>query len=154
MFKYLSEILKQFSPTQRILALLILVLTITILTLGNTYLNNVSVDTEYYKEQIKILNKKIVDSETRHSDELIESHRTCTEEMIQRELDIVDEIERLKTSLGNVSKRSLAIVSPSDSVVSSPIRILPDNSMDMMMNGLDNLKGKILTNVNEMSDDQ
>jgi hypothetical protein len=154
MFKYLSEILKQFSPTQRILALLILVLTITILTLGNTYLNNVSVDTEYYKEQIKILNKKIVDNETRHSDELIESHRTCTEEMIQRELDIVDEIERLKTSLGNVSKRSLAIVSPSDSVVSSPIRILPDNSMDMMMNGLDNLKGKILTNVNEMSDDQ
>jgi len=153
MFKYLSEILKQFSPTQRILALLILVLTITILTLGNTYLNNVSVDTEYYKEQIKILNKKIVDSETRHSDELIESHRTCTQEMIQRELDIVDEIERLKIALSNGQRQQNRMIVSSDSILPSPIIIGPTN-MELMLNGLDNLKGKILTNVNEMSDDQ
>jgi hypothetical protein len=153
MFKYLSEILKQFSPTQRILALLILVLTITILTLGNTYLNNVSVDTEYYKEQIKILNKKIVDSETRHSDELIESHRTCTQEMIQRELDIVDEIERLKIALSNGQRQQNRMIVSSDSILPSPIIIGPTN-MELMLDGLDNLKGKILTNVNEMSDDQ
>jgi hypothetical protein len=153
MFKYLSEILKQFSPTQRILALLILVLTITILTLGNTYLNNVSVDTEYYKEQIKILNKKIVNNETRHSDELIESHRTCTQEMIQRELDIVDEIERLKIALSNGQRQQNRIIVSSDSILPSPIMIGPSN-VELILNGLDNLKGKILTNVNEMSDDQ
>lgn len=153
MFKYLSEILKQFSPTQRILALLILVLTITILTLGNTYLNNVSVDTEYYKEQIKILNKKIVDSETRHGDELIESHRTCTQEMIQRELDIVDEIERLKIALSNGQRQQNRMIVSSDSILPSPIMIGPTN-MELMLDGLENLKGKILTNVNEMSDDQ
>jgi hypothetical protein len=65
MFKYISNILSQFTPAQRILALLILVLSVIIITLGPSLIDAITLDrTELTKDlnnketRINFLEKK------------------------------------------------------------------------------------------------
>lgn len=96
MFKYLAEILNSFSPAQRILALLILVSTITTITLGPTLIKENTKDcTELelrlasQSRQIKELTSRI---ETLNR-ELIAGQQLCTNNLIQKQQQIMGLID-------------------------------------------------------------
>jgi len=144
MFKYISEILKQFTRPQRILALLILVLTITIITLGTEYINVMTVDKQYYIEEIDQLNKTIVTN-----------RKSCTDEMIAREMEIVKQIDILKGSLTRHIQNEKMIIRDSvlvETKVVQPKIIQSDNSE--VKKGLDNIKSNILKQVNDIKNNK
>jgi hypothetical protein len=140
MFQYISEILKQFTSAQRILALLILVLTITIITLGMEYINVMTADKQYYIDEINRLNKTIV-----------VNRKSCTDEMIAREMEIVKQIDILKGSLKRPITNEKMIIRDtifSEAKMVQPRTIQPDNSE--VTKGLDNIKSKILKQVSDI----
>jgi hypothetical protein len=140
MFQYISEILKQFTSPQRILALLILVLTITIITLGTEYINVMTADKQYYIDEIDRLNKTIV-----------VNRKSCTDEMIAREMEIVKQIDILKGSLKRPITNEKMIIRDtifSETKIVQPRIIQPDNSE--VTKGLDNIKSKILKQVSDI----
>jgi hypothetical protein len=109
MFKYISNILSQFTPAQRILALLILVLSVIIITLGPSLIGAITLDrTELTKDlnnketRINFLEKKI----DTLSDQIIESRRSCTDEITSREEEFVRMLDRLKKELESSAEPS------------------------------------------------
>jgi len=111
MFKYISEILSQFSKTQRVMALLMVLTTITIITIGPSLIDSITTDRKELEDKItnqsnriKILENQVdtLDSKIR------EGQRSCTQEIYAREnefIQMLDEI-RLEAFKYKVSTRT------------------------------------------------
>ena len=96
MFQHLAEILKSFSPAQRILALLILVSTIAIISLGPTLIKentqdckDLSIQIESQTRQIERLTERV--EELNH--ELLAGQEQCTDRLIQKQAQIAGLID-------------------------------------------------------------
>ena len=93
MFKYISEILKSFSPAQRITALLILVFSIIILTLGPSLINSNTSTCDELNIRIKSQEQHIVELTTRVNElntELLSGQKLCTDNLIAKQKEIMD----------------------------------------------------------------
>ena len=93
MFKYISEILKSFTPAQRITALLILVFSIIILTLGPSLIQRNTKNCDELLIRIKSQEDQIVELNTRVTelnDELISGQKECTDNLIAKQKEIMD----------------------------------------------------------------
>lgn len=93
MFKYISEILKSFTPAQRITALLILVFSIIILTLGPAIINSntntcdeLTLRVKSQEEQITQLNQRV----TELNSQLLLGQRECTDNLIAKQKEIME----------------------------------------------------------------
>ena len=92
MFKYISEILKSFSPAQRITALLILVFSIIILTLGPSLINSNTNTCDELNIRIKSQEQQIVELNTRVNElntELLSGQKLCTDNLIAKQKEIM-----------------------------------------------------------------
>jgi len=96
MFQHLAEILKSFSPAQRILALLILVSTIAIISLGPTLIKentqdckDLTIQIESQTRQIEHLSQRIEELNR----ELIAGQDRCTDRLIQKQEQIAGLID-------------------------------------------------------------
>jgi hypothetical protein len=102
MFKYISNILSQFTPAQRILALLILVFSIIVITLGPSLIGAITLDRE---ELINDLNKKEVKIDFLEkrldtlSNKIITNQRNCTDMITSREEEFIKMLDKLKSEL-------------------------------------------------------
>jgi cell division protein FtsL len=105
-FKYIAEILKQFTHAQKILALLMLLLAIIMLSLGPKMIDSMTKDTTelnaHISQQdniIKLQNKRIHNLEltTDSLDTKIRNgERNCTDEIVKRENEFVAMLDELK----------------------------------------------------------
>ena len=93
MFKYISEILKSFTPAQRITALLILVFSIIILTLGPALIKSntstcdeLTLRVKSQEEQIVELNQRVTDL----NNELLSGQKECTDNLIAKQKEIME----------------------------------------------------------------
>ena len=151
MFKYIADIIKQFTPQQRILALLMLLLSITIISVTPTITEALAKDPIEYKKQIKARDKRIDYLELTIDTldlEIRTNQRHCTNEIADRELEfnkMLDEIlSDVRRGKGAVSNRQMAVrsqVSHQDTLVARmdvvPIRVIDDNPI------LDGIEGKL-----------
>ena len=150
MFKYISEIIGKFSMTQRITALVVLLIAITTITLGPSILDAVSQDNEelYLKVERQrrqlILLSNEVDSLTFV---IRKNQRDCTNQIIEREEEIYAQLDRLERELRS-RNRNLNMIQSDTIVASRQIRVV-DNSMDDMMNGIKKIKKDIQVHVEE-----
>lgn len=109
MIQYISGILDKISVKQRILALLLLLVTIITLTLGDTIIKAFKPDSEAkdkivdsQKKQIESLSSSVsrltlkVDS---LSNEVSQSYIQCSNKMVKREKEIYNQIEELQKEL-------------------------------------------------------
>jgi TolA-binding protein len=102
MFKYISEILSKFTQGQRIIALLLLLFSITLISVGPkiteslTY-NNEELDLRVKSQNIQIqeLNKRVNELNT----QIIENQRQCTDAIVSREIDIMNQIADLERKI-------------------------------------------------------
>lgn len=103
MFKYISEILGKFTQGQRITALLIVLFSVVVITLGPSIINNNDCR-EVYNELEKQRSELL-----RLNSEIIEVQTNCTNKRIAREREIsniLDLIEEEMKSLERSSKTS------------------------------------------------
>ena len=95
MFKYISEILGKFTQGQRILALLIVLLSIILITLGPSLIKDndcADVYTELEKQRADIL---------KLNRELVDVQITANNERIAREKEIAEIVQMIKTDANN-----------------------------------------------------
>jgi len=145
MFKYISEILSQFSITQRILALLIVLSSIVIITVGPSLIDANTQDCEDLSDKIKRQDTEIT-TLTQDVDNLKQQIRKnsqeCTDEILRREKEIMEEIDNLRYAIErNGRRQNLSITQ--DTVAVQGMIILEDETPKMMMDGLKRIKRNI-----------
>ena len=136
--------------TQRITALVVLLIAITTITLGPSILDAVSQDNEELnlkverqRRQLILLNNE-VDSLTFV---IRKNQRDCTNQIIEREEEIYAQLDRLEREL-RLRNRNLSMIQSDTIVASMKVRVV-DNSMDDMMNGIKKIKKDIKVHVEE-----
>jgi hypothetical protein len=107
MFKYISEILKQFTAAQKTVALLMLLTSIIMLSLGPKMIDAMSIDNTEYKNkvnrqsiEIKQLQLTVDSLDTK----IRNGQRQCTNEIAQREAEFIAMLDELK---GDMNRNSL-----------------------------------------------
>ena len=111
MFKYISEILSQFTKTQRVMALLMVLTTITIITIGPSLIDSITEDRTELElkitkqtERITLLENQVdtLDSKIR------ESQKSCTQEIYVRESEFIQMLDEIRAEAFKykVSKRN------------------------------------------------
>lgn len=145
MFKYISEIISQFSMSQKIIALLLVLFSIVLITLGPSLIQTITLDSgelwgtinkqktqiQELQTEVDVLNKNIRDNQ-----------RECTNLIVEREKEILEEIARIESRIGS-RKRTLNRIEIADTS-ERVIRVIePTGDMDMMMFEINNLKNNI-----------
>ena len=99
MFKYISEILSQFTKTQKTMALLMVLTAITIITIGPSLINSITTDRKELEEKITKQESRINSLENL-TDTLTlkvrESQRSCTEELFTRESEFIKMLDEIR----------------------------------------------------------
>ena len=149
MFKYLAQILAQFSMTQRIMALLIILFSVVILTLTPKFLDAFTQDNGELWETVNQQSTQITQMRgeiTRLNGEIINNERECTNEIIRREKEILDMIGNLENKMERTRPRANMIYDGMDTIMMTPLPT--DNSM--MTRELKNIKKNIKNHIDEI----
>ena len=149
MFKYLAQILAQFSMTQRIMALLIILFSVIILTLTPKFLDAFTQDNDELWETVNQQSTQIIQMRgeiTRLNGEIINNERECTNEIIRREKEILDMIGNLENKMERTRPRTNMIYNGVDTIMMTPLPT--DNSM--MTRELKNIKKNIKNHIDEI----
>lgn len=156
MFKHLSEILREFSTPQRILALLLLLTTIIMIILGPPLINALTKDTadllaeiRDYRTEIRVLRNEVYDLNT----ELRQSQKDCTDMIIAREREIMEYISDLEARIRQSIRQSTPIavipdyLRSGDTIQYVPQAreqiILDEQQTEMILEGLKDIRNKI-----------
>ena len=162
MFKYIKEILNQISPAQRLQALVMLLLSISLILVGPRIVESLThsdeeliVITNRQREQIIQLNAEL----SQLNLEMIKNKTECTNLVVEREQEILKMIEDLQRGMRSrnlFERREVEPVTGSGSnyhVVNGdtirvamsppPPRQLEDERIPMMMDGLNKIKNKL-----------
>ena len=99
MFKYISEILSQFSKTQRVMALLMVLTTITIITVAPSLIDSITEDRTELESKITKQTERITSLEN-HIDtldwQIRESQKSCTQEIWARENEFIQMLDEIR----------------------------------------------------------
>jgi len=160
MFKYISEILGKFSMGQRIIALLLLLLTITIISITPSILDAFTQDNTELSEKIEKQSSEIktlnIEIDTLNS-KIIRNARQCTDDILEREQQIMAEIDRLRNQIENTpvvmsSQMNLYNVNDSNVVTRQPAAVtIEDPRPKLMMDGLKKIKNGIVEDMKNRS---
>ena len=99
MFKYISEILSQFSKTQRVMALLMVLTTITIITIGPSLIDSITTDRKELEDKITNQSNriKILENQVDTLDSKIRAgQRSCTQEIYARESEFIQMLDEIR----------------------------------------------------------
>jgi len=163
MFKYIGEIISKIPLGQRLIALSILTTGIIVLTLGPKLIENITPEnTELQKTitslrtELKTLRTDLKTAQTEISTlngTIISGERSCTQKLIERENEIVDEISNLQKKLKKPERHyQLERYDTSGEVAASATYYprVTDNSDDLVKS-LDKLKNQIKTGQKKMN---
>jgi multidrug resistance efflux pump len=110
MFKYISEILKQFTPAQKTLALLMLLASIIMVSLGPKMIDAMSIDNTEYKSKVDRQNAEIKDLQVTVDSldtKIRNGQRQCTNEIAEREAEFIAMLDELKGDMNRTSTSRL-----------------------------------------------
>jgi cell division protein FtsB len=131
--------------SQRIIALLLVLFSIVLITLGPSFIQTITLDSgelwgtinkqktqiQELQTEVDVLNKNIRDNQ-----------RECTNLIVEREKEILEEIARIESRIGG-RKRTLNRIEIADTS-ERVIRVIePTGDMDMIMFEMKNLKNNI-----------
>ena len=111
MFKYISEILSQFTKTQRVMALLMVLTTITIITIGPSLIDSITEDRTELELKITKQTERITSLENQVDtldSKIRESQKSCTQEIYTRENEFIQMLDEIRAEAFKyrVSKRN------------------------------------------------
>ena len=110
MFQYISQILKSFTPGQRILALLILVMSIVMITLGPSFINSntntcdeLTIRLKSQESQIIELNQRVNELNT----QVLTGQKECTDNLISKQKEIMDIVNGMIKDAEHSNKQTI-----------------------------------------------
>lgn len=134
MFKYISKILIQFSTPQKIVALSMLLLAIVTITIAPSLISSIILDRDELNSEIKRQGTKIKNLEI-HADSLEykirKSGMECTNQIVLREEEFLEMLERLKGDLRNHNNTEDRIVRLNTTTQEEKIYTVGDSSVSM-----------------------
>ena len=95
MFKYISQIIAQFSTPQKIIALSLILLSIIIITISPSLIQ----DKSDLKNELDNMDAKIkkMESDLMYKDDLIRNEqRNCTNQIVEREKEFISMLDHLR----------------------------------------------------------
>lgn len=163
MIQYFTEILKTFSITQRIWALIILCVSVFFITFGSNIIEAVKPDptqqnlvVKRQRNTIIYLNTQLDSLTLRVNDltqEVINGQSECSHKRIQREKEIIFQIDELENMLRGSLRQKERMVrrdegpdllnSNNDSVVRDEVKVIDNDKTEEVISALCELKNKI-----------
>ena len=113
MFKYISTILSQFTQAQRIIALLLLLVSIVFITIGPSLISSITMDRGELMTEISKRDARITALELEIdtlSTTVRRNQRSCTNEIAAREEDFIRMLNQLKRELQKSEPRELRMM--------------------------------------------
>ena len=135
MFKYISKILAQFSTPQKIVALSMLLLAIVIITIAPSFIASITLNRDELNSEIKRQDTKIKNLEINVDSleyKIRKSGMECTNQIVLREEEFLEMLERLKGDLRNHNNIEDRIVRL-NTTTEKKIYPVGDSSVSMMM---------------------
>ena len=131
MFQYISEIIKNISPKQRLWALFITLVFVLFITLGSNIIDAFSSSDRVLQNRIESLETANVSLNNQNRELqtiIIESQIQCTKDITQVRQQILDELDRIEREMKMTESRME--IRTTDSIQSSPRVIqLPNPAM-------------------------
>jgi predicted pyridoxine 5'-phosphate oxidase superfamily flavin-nucleotide-binding protein len=152
--RYFTEILKTFSTAQRIWALIILCISVFFITFGSDIIGTLKPDptqqnlvVQRQKKEITSLNTQL-DSLTLKVDDLtqevINGQSECSNKRIQREKEIITQIDELQNMLRSSLRPKAMVKEPEDDgLARDEVKVIQIDNTDIVISALSNLKNKI-----------
>jgi TolA-binding protein len=110
MFNYISQILKNFTSSQRILALLILVTSIVTITLGPSFINSNTNTCDELTIRLKSQEQQIIELNQRVNElnsQLLTGQKECTDNLISKQKEIMDIVNGMIKDAESSNKQTI-----------------------------------------------
>jgi hypothetical protein len=157
MFRYISEILSQFSTPQKIIALSLLLFSIVIISISPSLIGAINLDKDELKSTIDQKDAKILKLEQQVDDQELKirnEQQSCTNEIVKREKDFISMLDLLKekareeNNSPKIVKESLIRKNLNDTLVNSSTtnivkNVAVKNNMENIIREIDIIKYKI-----------
>jgi hypothetical protein len=154
MMQYFKDIISLFSITQRLWVLTILCVSTFFITFGSDIIEVLKPDpsqlilvVKRQKKEIISLNTQLDTLSFRVNDltqEVIDGQSQCTDKRIEREKEIIAQIDELQNMLrGSIKPHPMAMKRTNDTVAVESIRVIPDNNTELAISALRELKNRI-----------
>lgn len=164
MFKYISQILKSFTPAQRITALIILVIAITAITLGPSLIESNTTTCTELEVRVKSQETQIIELNARVEQlnrQVLSGQQECTDNLIAKQQEIMSIINGMIADAQTKAKNCKKPIRPepiyleemqdpdAPKVAMMQIQREPEPVVDEaktyeeMLKGLKTLKGKV-----------
>jgi hypothetical protein len=173
MFKYISEILSKFTQGQRIMALLLLLFSITLISVGPKIVESFTSSSEELELRVQSQNTQIIQLNKRVNElttQIIDNQRECTNSIVVREAEILMEIAELERRIKNEMKNQNGLVKEEEIFVNrmekydgeyprvamsppppAPVKIETPQTNQMMLEGLSKIKSNIKKDIKSKS---
>ena len=155
MMQYFTEILKTFSIAQRIWALIILCISVFFITFGSDIIGTLKPDPTQQNLVVQRQKKEIISLNTQLdsltlkvgylTQEVINGQSECSNKRIQREKEIITQIDELQNMLRSSSVRPKTMVKePEDNgLARDEVKVIQIDNTDIVISALGELKNKI-----------
>ena len=162
MMQYFTEILKTFSIAQRIWALIILCMSVFFITFGSDIIDALKPDPTQQNLVVQRQKKEIISLNTQMdtltlrvdnlTQEVIDGQSECSNKRIQREKEIIAQIDELQNMLRGSRPHQMVIRNngngsssnpKNDSIVRDEIKVINDDKTEVVISALCELKNKI-----------
>lgn len=130
MFKYISEIISQFSTPQRVIALSLVLFSIVVITIAPSLISAITLDRKDLDKLIADKKQiiKVLQEELRVKNlMIIDNGRSCTNEILKREQEFIGMLGQIK---GDLKKRD---VKEEPIIYQSLRRSTNDSTMQMVL---------------------
>lgn len=110
MFKYISEILSKFTQGQRIMALMLLLFSIILISVGPKIVETLTSSDEELKSRVESQTTQILELNSRITElntQIIANQRECTDAIVEREKEIMGEIVNLESRIKKTNQEEL-----------------------------------------------
>ena len=174
MFKYISEILSKFTQGQRIVALLLLLLSITLISIGPKIVESLTYNDVELKSKVSSQTTQILELNARVTElntQIIENQRECTNSIVVRESEIMMEIGELESKIKSEMRNQRNLVKDEEIIVNrmekydgeyprvamspapepKPVKIETPQTNQMMLEGLSKIKSNIKKDIKSKS---
>ena len=153
MMQYFKDIISLFSITQRLWVLTILCVSTFFITFGSDIIEVLKPDPSQLILVVKRQKKEIITLNTQLdtlsfkignlTQEVIDGQSQCTNKRIEREKEIMTQIDELEKIIRNSRPHAMAMRRTNDTVVVEAMRIIPNDDTELAISALHELKNRI-----------
>ena len=155
MMQYFKDILITFSKTQRIWALIILCVSVFFITFGSDIIKSLKPDPTQQNLVVQRQKKEIISLNTQLdsltlkvgylTQEVINGQSECSNKRIQREKEIITQIDELQNMLrGSIRPKAMVKEPEDDGLARDEVKVIDDDKTEIVISAIKNKKTPLI----------